>query len=155
MYLSSRAFAVHIFTASGTALAFLAMIAAVDHAWSLMFLWLGIALLVDGLDGPLARRFAVATVLPRWSGDTLDLVIDFLNGVDTAVVADWFNGASDLIDSITTSDGYALLESQVQALIDALGGLPPQGAGDPSLAAQQDPAAAPVLAAAWQPTTNV
>jgi phosphatidylcholine synthase len=81
MYLSSRAFAVHIFTASGTALAFLAMIAAVDRRWSLMFLWLGLALLVDGIDGPLARRFSVATVLPRWSGETLDLVIDFLTYV--------------------------------------------------------------------------
>jgi phosphatidylcholine synthase len=81
MYILSRAFAVHIFTASGTALAFLAMLAAVEHDWSLMFLWLGVALLVDGLDGPLARRFSVATVLPRWSGDTLDLVIDFLTYV--------------------------------------------------------------------------
>jgi phosphatidylcholine synthase len=81
MYLSSRAFAVHIFTASGTALAFLAMIAAVDRRWSLMFLWLGLALLVVGIDGPLARRFSVATVLPRWSGETLDLVIDFLTYV--------------------------------------------------------------------------
>lgn len=81
MYISSRAFAVHLLTASGTALAFLALIAAVDRNWSLMFLWLGIALLVDGIDGPLARRFSVATVLPRWSGDTLDLVIDFLTYV--------------------------------------------------------------------------
>lgn len=81
MYISSRAFAVHLLTASGTALAFLALIAAVDRHWSLMFLWLGIALLVDGIDGPLARRFSVATVLPRWSGDTLDLVIDFLTYV--------------------------------------------------------------------------
>ncbi len=76
-----RAFAVHLLTASGTAFAFLALIAAVDRKWSLMFLWLGIALIVDGLDGPLARRFAVARVLPRWSGDTLDLVIDFLTYV--------------------------------------------------------------------------
>jgi phosphatidylcholine synthase len=76
-----RAFSVHIFTASGTALAFLALLAAVDSAWSLMFLWLGVALLIDGLDGPLARHFSVSTVVPRWSGDTLDLVIDFLTYV--------------------------------------------------------------------------
>src|SRR6185295_5497360 len=73
--------AVHLLTASGTALAFLALIAAIDRRWSLMFLWLGIALIVDSIDGPLARRFSVATVLPRWSGDTLDLVIDFLTYV--------------------------------------------------------------------------
>ena len=42
-----------------------------------MFLCLGLALIVDGADGPLAREFKVAEVLPRWSGDTLDLVVDF------------------------------------------------------------------------------
>jgi phosphatidylcholine synthase len=42
-----------------------------------MFLWLGAALIVDAVDGPLARRFRVAEVLPRWSGETLDLVVDF------------------------------------------------------------------------------
>lgn len=42
-----------------------------------MFFCLGLAVLVDGLDGPLARLFNVAATLPRWSGDTLDLVVDF------------------------------------------------------------------------------
>jgi phosphatidylcholine synthase len=42
-----------------------------------MFLCLGVALIVDGADGPLAREFDVAKLLPRWSGDTLDLVVDF------------------------------------------------------------------------------
>lgn len=72
------AFAVHIFTASGAAIAFLAMLAAVDHAWPAMFLWLGLALLVDGIDGPMARKLQVVSLLPRWSGDVLDLVVDFL-----------------------------------------------------------------------------
>lgn len=43
-----------------------------------MFLWLGLALIIDGLDGPLARQLQVAEELPRWSGDVLDLVVDFL-----------------------------------------------------------------------------
>jgi phosphatidylcholine synthase len=42
-----------------------------------MFFCLGMALVVDGVDGPLAREFKVAEVLPRWSGDTLDLIVDF------------------------------------------------------------------------------
>jgi len=42
-----------------------------------MFLCLGLALMVDGTDGPLARAFDVQKVLPRWSGDTLDLVVDY------------------------------------------------------------------------------
>jgi phosphatidylcholine synthase len=76
-----RGFMVHIFTASGAALALLAMIAAVDRAWPLMFLWLGLALIVDGIDGPLARRYQIADTLPRWSGETLDLVVDFVTYV--------------------------------------------------------------------------
>ena len=46
-----------------------------------MFAWLGVALAVDAADGPLARHFQVAETLPRWSGDTLDLVVDFLTYV--------------------------------------------------------------------------
>ncbi len=72
-----RAFAVHIFTACGAALALLALILATGEHWAAMFFCLGLALIVDGIDGPLARAFNVAEVLPRWSGDTLDLIVDF------------------------------------------------------------------------------
>jgi phosphatidylcholine synthase len=75
------AFLVHVFTASGVALGFVAMLAAVAEHWTLMFGLLGIALLIDGIDGSFARRFRVAEVLPRWSGDTLDLVVDFVTYV--------------------------------------------------------------------------
>ena len=70
-------FAVHIFTACGAALAFLALVLATGEHWAAMFFCLGLALVVDGADGPLAREFKVAEVLPRWSGETLDLVVDF------------------------------------------------------------------------------
>jgi phosphatidylcholine synthase len=72
-----RAFTVHIFTASGAALGLLALILASGGHWAAMFLCLGFALIVDGADGPMARAFDVQNVLPRWSGDTLDLVVDF------------------------------------------------------------------------------
>jgi phosphatidylcholine synthase len=75
------AFLIHLLTASGAALALLALDAAVAHRWSAMFMWLGIALVVDAADGPLARRFKVADTLPRWSGETLDLVVDFVTYV--------------------------------------------------------------------------
>jgi phosphatidylcholine synthase len=71
------AFAVHIFTACGAALALLALILATGGQWAAMFFCLGAALVVDGVDGPLAREFKVAEILPRWSGDTLDLIVDF------------------------------------------------------------------------------
>jgi phosphatidylcholine synthase len=75
------AFAVHILTASGAALGLLALLAASEKNWALMFAWLGIALAVDAIDGPLARTFDVANRLPLWSGETLDLVVDFLTYV--------------------------------------------------------------------------
>ena len=42
-----------------------------------MFALFGLALIIDGVDGPLARKFKVAEVQPRWSGEVLDLVVDF------------------------------------------------------------------------------
>ena len=80
-FASIRAFAVHIFTACGAALALLALILGVGGHWAAMFFCLGAALVVDGADGPLAREFKVAEVLPRWSGETLDLIVDFVTYV--------------------------------------------------------------------------
>jgi phosphatidylcholine synthase len=75
------AFAVHVFTACGGACALLALLAASRTAWPAMFVWLGIALIIDGIDGTFARRLRVAEALPRWSGDVLDLVVDILTYV--------------------------------------------------------------------------
>jgi phosphatidylcholine synthase len=75
------AFAVHVFTACGAACALLALIAAVGADWPKMFVWLGIALIIDGVDGTFARRLHTAELLPRWSGDVLDLVVDVLTYV--------------------------------------------------------------------------
>ncbi len=75
------AFSIHLLTASGAAWALLALQAAANGAWPTMFLWLGVALIVDGLDGPLARRINLSEALPRWSGETLDLVVDFVTYV--------------------------------------------------------------------------
>jgi phosphatidylcholine synthase len=76
-----RAFAVHVLTAAGAALALVALLAAVRGAFDVMFLCLGIALVVDGIDGTIARAIKVAELLPRWSGDVLDLVVDFVTYV--------------------------------------------------------------------------
>jgi phosphatidylcholine synthase len=80
-FVHGRAFAVHIFTATGAALALAALVYAVRGQWVAMFTCLGVALFVDGIDGTLARAFRVADVLPRWSGDVLDLVVDFVTYV--------------------------------------------------------------------------
>jgi phosphatidylcholine synthase len=77
----AAAFSVHLFTALGTAVAFGALVAALHGEFTVMFLLLGLALIIDGVDGTLARRLRVAEVLPRWSGDILDYVVDYLNYV--------------------------------------------------------------------------
>ncbi|MEM7544049.1 MAG: phosphatidylcholine synthase [Pseudomonadota bacterium] len=81
------AFSVHLFTASGAFLAFLAMLAAMRGAWAEMFGWLGAALIVDGIDGPIARRVDVHRYAARWSGDLLDLIVDYLTYVFIPAVA--------------------------------------------------------------------
>src|SRR5450432_842449 len=77
----ATAFSVHIFTALGAGVALLALLEAVREHWAAMFAWLGVALIIDGLDGPIARRLDVARVQPNWSGDVLDLVVDFVTYV--------------------------------------------------------------------------
>jgi phosphatidylcholine synthase len=73
----AAAFSIHIFTASGAGCALLALMAAVGAAWTEMFVWLGVAVVIDGIDGTFARRLRVAELLPRWSGDQLDFVVDY------------------------------------------------------------------------------
>jgi len=75
------AFSVHFFTATGAVLALFAMLAAGNQQWANMFLWLMAALIVDGLDGPLARRFDVKKYAAHWDGELLDLIIDYLTYV--------------------------------------------------------------------------
>src|SRR3984957_5826479 len=77
----AAAFSVHIFTAMGAGIALVALLEAVREHWVAMFAWLGGALLIDALDGPIARRLDVARVLPDWSGEMLDLVVDFVTYV--------------------------------------------------------------------------
>jgi phosphatidylcholine synthase len=77
----AAAFGVHVLTALGAGLALVALLEAVREHWAAMFAWLGAALIVDGIDGPLARRLNVARLQPDWSGDVLDLVVDFVTYV--------------------------------------------------------------------------
>jgi phosphatidylcholine synthase len=76
-----KALFVHLFTATGAVFAMLAMLAATEAQWGLMFLWLVVAFAVDGIDGPLARRYDVKTNAPRFDGVLLDLIIDYLTYV--------------------------------------------------------------------------
>lgn len=76
-----KATLVHLLTGTGAVLSMLAMLAAVEGKWSLMFLWLVFAFAVDGIDGPLARRYDVKKNAPQIDGVLLDLIIDYLTYV--------------------------------------------------------------------------
>lgn len=88
----TRAFSVHLLTASGSFLAFLSLVAASEQNWPAMFWWLGLALLVDGIDGPIARRLQVKQVLPTWSGEMLDNIIDYVTYVLIPAFALYLSG---------------------------------------------------------------
>ena len=72
------AFCVHLLTASGAAIALFAMLAAAAQDWKWMFIWLGLALFVDGIDGPVARVAHTKKYAANWDGILLDLIVDFL-----------------------------------------------------------------------------
>src|SRR5436305_14187328 len=77
----ATAFSVHIFTALGAGVALIALLEAVREHWAAMFAWLGVALIIDAIDGPIARRLDVVRLQPDWSGEVLDLVVDFVSYV--------------------------------------------------------------------------
>lgn len=72
------AWSVHAFTLSGAAWACLATLALVEGRIVHMWLWLGIALIVDGVDGTLARKAEVLRHAPMFDGRTLDNIVDYL-----------------------------------------------------------------------------
>jgi phosphatidylcholine synthase len=82
-------FSVHIFTASGGAVAVLALYAAIERDFPACFAWLGLAFFIDGIDGTLARAAKVHVTAAHIDGAILDLVIDFLTYVLVPVVALW------------------------------------------------------------------
>lgn len=89
------ALSVHLLTATGAVFAMLAMLAAVDEKWALMFVWLVIAFGVDGIDGPLARKYNVKTNAPQFDGVLLDLIIDYLTYVFIPAFALFKSGLMD------------------------------------------------------------
>jgi len=83
------AWAVHAFTATGAVWAFLALLAVLEGDVRMVFVWLGVALLVDGIDGPLARWAQVKKRVPGFDGAALDLIVDYLTYVFVPVVFVW------------------------------------------------------------------
>ena len=78
---------VHVFTALGALCGLAATRAVLAGAWEEVFVWLGIALVIDGIDGTFARMARVTERLPRFSGERLDLVIDYVTYVFVPALA--------------------------------------------------------------------
>ncbi len=83
------AVAVHLFTASGVIWGFLALLSIAAGDVRAMFLWLAVALFVDGIDGTIARRIDILNAAPRWSGAALDLVVDYITYVLVPAYVVW------------------------------------------------------------------
>ncbi len=84
---TARAYATHLLTATGAVSGLLALLAVARSDWSAMFGWLGVALVVDAIDGPLSRRYDTPVNAPRLDGALLDLVVDYLTYVFVPVFA--------------------------------------------------------------------
>ncbi len=71
---------VHLLTASGVILAALALIELMkpDPDPRRVLAWLALAVGVDAIDGPFARRFRVKLVLPAIDGRKIDDLVDYL-----------------------------------------------------------------------------
>lgn len=106
------AFAIHLLTASGAALALAAALGAARGEWRFVFLCLGIALIVDAVDGPLARKFDVKARLPWFDGAALDFVVDYSTYV--------FVPAFVLATSSLLSGPFDLIAGVVVAVVGAL-----------------------------------
>ncbi len=86
------AWSVHAFTTFGIVAGFLALVAVLKNDPFTAFVWLGVALFVDGVDGSLARKARVTEYTPNFDGASLDLVIDYFTYVAVpALMVYWFN----------------------------------------------------------------
>ncbi|MCW2608714.1 MAG: CDP-diacylglycerol-cholineO-phosphatidyl transferase [Frankiales bacterium] len=84
--------AVHAYTATGSVFALLFVIAAVDGDLKEAFVWSTAAMVVDGTDGTLARRFDVKRHVPEFDGALLDNIVDYLTYVFAPLVLLQQNG---------------------------------------------------------------
>jgi len=84
--------AVHLYTASGSVLGLLIVLAAFEGDVEAA-LWLGLAtLFIDGTDGMLARHFRVKETIPWFDGALMDNIVDYLTYVFAPIVLLWSTG---------------------------------------------------------------
>jgi phosphatidylcholine synthase len=72
-----NAWAVHALTASGVIVGYIGLNSVIAGHARAAILWLIAALVLDGVDGPIARRLDVRSRIPTLDGNSLDLIIDY------------------------------------------------------------------------------
>ncbi|MCZ6623461.1 MAG: CDP-diacylglycerol O-phosphatidyltransferase [Deltaproteobacteria bacterium] len=75
------AWLVHLYTASGTVVAFFALFFIDQAKFQEVFWLMSLAVLIDASDGTLARMARVKEVIPWFDGDRLEDIVDYLNYV--------------------------------------------------------------------------
>ena len=81
-----KAYSVHVFTTMGIVCGIFAVKALFEKNLDIVFLWLGAALFIDGIDGFFARKYQVTKFAPRVNGVILDAIVDFFNYVTLPVL---------------------------------------------------------------------
>ena len=74
-----RASLVHFLTGSGIIFSFLALVSVIEGYKLQTFMFLGVALIIDIIDGTLARKYKIDVIFPNIDGKTLDTIIDYIN----------------------------------------------------------------------------
>lgn len=126
----AAAWLVHLFTASGVVIAFLALEAIWRGDWRLALLWLLAALAVDGVDGTLARWARVKEHVPRIDGEAFDLIVDYLNYVFVPAIFIWRAGlvpetlALPLVAAILLSSVYVFVRRDMKTKDNYFRGFP-------------------------------
>jgi phosphatidylcholine synthase len=130
MTAQTKALAVHLLTGTGAVFAMLAMLAAVDARYDMMFLWLVVAFFVDGIDGPLARKYDVKTNAPEFDGVLLDLIIDYLTYVFIPAFALFKSGLMDgwsgwlMIIIVTFASAMYFADTRMKTKDNSFSGFP-------------------------------
>ncbi len=82
----AKGYLVHCVTASGAVCGMLGIIAVSGGRPREAVLWLAVAMVLDGIDGPVARHWCVRENVPRIDGYTLDLIVDFVTCIVIPVI---------------------------------------------------------------------
>ncbi len=101
------AWAIHALTASGVIVGYLGLNSVIEGHARAAILWLVGALVLDGIDGPIARKFDVRNRVPTLNGNSLDLIIDYFTC--TIVPVAFLYRFSDLPTKTIGPLGFAIL----------------------------------------------